>query len=164
MEIVVRKTEERDWRDLKHIRLESLKDAPTAFNTSFDEASKVSDLEWRDRAKNLMPLSYFMAYIQSNPIGIVGSVVHNGEYHLISMWVKPSYRRKGVAEHLIDTIFAHAQEEGFAAVALTVSVDNKAASTLYQKKGFVFVDHYKQLESHPEIDVQKMRAKLGQSV
>lgn len=160
MEITVRKTNEEDWLNLKQIRLSSLKDAPKAFGSTYAKAATISDQEWRDRAGNRMALTYFMAYLNSNSVGLIGGAMQAGEYSLISMWVSPEHRRKGVGEHLIDAVFHHAHEEGFAEVVLAVSQENKAASLLYQKKGFNFVQHYERLANHPEIIYQRMVAKI----
>ena len=161
MEIIVRKTNEDDWLDLKNIRLSSLKDAPKAFGSTFAKAAKISDQEWRDRAGNRMALTYFMAYLNASSVGLIGGAVQAGEYSLISMWVSPDHRRKGVGELLVDAVFRHAHEQGFAEVVLAVSQENKAASALYQKKGFTFVQHYERLANHPEILYQKMVAKIN---
>ena len=158
--VAIRKSQEKDWRDLKQIRLESLKEAPMAFGTSFESAATISDKEWQDRAGNRMVMTYFMAYMDTHPIGLIGGVAGHEEYHIISMWVKPGYRRKGIAAQLLDVACSHARENGFNEAVLMVSRENTAASALYEKKGFRFVAHTEPLNSYPEIIIQKMVANL----
>jgi len=56
--------------------------------------------------------------------------------HISSMFVRPSARRKGLADDLLSTLQDIALQEGCTRIALQVFEDNTHATSLYQKHGF----------------------------
>jgi ribosomal protein S18 acetylase RimI-like enzyme len=55
---------------------------------------------------------------------------------LISMWVAPEARERGVADQLIDHIEAWARHEGAVRLHLAVAAGNERAAALYRRHGF----------------------------
>ena len=89
---------------------------------------------------------------------MIGAAVSSANrFNLIGMWIEPAARGSGVAVQLVDAVKARAREKGFDRVFLDVSQDNARASGFYLKQGFVFLDEWEPLESHPHISVQTMR-------
>ncbi len=60
---------------------------------------------------------------------------------LISMWVAPEYRRRGVGRLLIDTVIAWAIERGIETLVLMVTGVNRAGIEFYRKLGFTETGH-----------------------
>jgi len=88
---------------------------------------------------------------------MVGAAVSKSErFNLIGVWVEPAVRGSGIAKELVDIVKARSIERGFDGVFLDVSPENVRASSFYLKQGFVFLDEWELLESHPHITVQTM--------
>jgi ribosomal protein S18 acetylase RimI-like enzyme len=155
--MLIRPTEEADWHTLKTIRLAALRDAPTAFGVSHQAASADSDDRWRQRASPSGLPEFWLALDGATAVGLVGAGVdQQGRYNLIAMWVAPEQRGSQAARRLVDAVKARAVARGHARVVLDVSPDNGRAAGFYQREGFVFLDEWEPLASHPEIRVQRM--------
>lgn len=130
---------ETNWKELKAIRLASLKESPDAFSASYEAALNFSESEWRARASGNEGRNFFIAKIGSQSVGIIGGVHKTGQYELISLWVSPSERGLGIAKLLIDRVIQHAKELNQCSIFLEVSSNNISACRLYEKCGFNFV-------------------------
>ncbi len=60
----------------------------------------------------------------------------NSYCHILTVDVKPSHRRKGVAQKLLHEIESILKAKGIREIRLEVREDNTAASNLYQKLGY----------------------------
>jgi GNAT superfamily N-acetyltransferase len=160
--MLIRPTEERDWEVLKTIRLAALRDAPTAFGVSHQQAATHGEQEWRQRASSATLPRFWLAQDGEDAVGLAGGGVDRaGRYNLIAMWVAPSRRGSDAARRLVDAVKAHAREIGHARVVLDVAPDNLPAARFYQREGFVFLDEWEPLASHPDIQVQRMEWLAG---
>ena len=153
----VRSTEITDWKRLKQIRLAALLDAPMAFGVRYETAARYADQQWQQRASS-SGTEFWLAFESDRPVGMVGAAVSStNRYNLIGMWVEPSARGSGAATQLVDAVKARALEKGLNRVFLDVCPDNARAAHFYLKQGFVFLDEWEPLESHPHITLQTMR-------
>jgi ribosomal protein S18 acetylase RimI-like enzyme len=152
----IRPTTEDDWPSLKAVRLAALQDAPMAFGVSFQDASAYTDAQWKARAAGPHP-AFWLAFRHGEPVGIIGGGVSQAKrYNLIAMWVAPSARGSSIAGQLVDAVKSHALAQGHDRVFLDVAPDNLRAARFYEKHGFVFIDEWEPLASHPHIQVQTM--------
>ncbi|UZS66437.1 GNAT family N-acetyltransferase [Pseudomonas syringae] len=155
--MLVRETHEQDWASLKSVRLEALLDAPTAFGVSYETAASYTDERWKELASTESDPRFWMALDGNNPVGMIGASVDKaGRFNLIGMWIRAPFRGSGVAQRLVDSVKAHAFDRGHNRVVLDVSPDNKRAAQFYLRQGFVFIDEFEPLASHPHISVQTM--------
>ena len=127
---------ESNWESLKNIRLESLLDSPDAFGLTYHEAKEIPDEKWKSIASEVYGLKFFLARCNGEGVGLVGGVHTEGQYELVSMWVKPEKRNGGIGVSLVKELLSHAESQGFTSVVLNVSLKNKAAYSLYSKVGF----------------------------
>ncbi|MBQ4371987.1 MAG: ribosomal protein S18-alanine N-acetyltransferase [Firmicutes bacterium] len=74
--------------------------------------------------------------------------------------VMPGFRRRGVAETLMEALRAEAEKAGIAEMFLEVRVSNAPARALYEKLGFAVVDIRKKYYENTE-DALVMRLSLG---
>lgn len=158
--MIIRQTTEADWQKLRQIRLESLLESPKAFSWTHSLASQLTESDWRKRAAAADYPIFFFALENEHPVGLIGGVIENSEFNLISMWVAPTSRGRGVGELLVATLKIHARKTGFDKMGLLVSPENKPASHFYLKQGFVFLDPAEALPKDDKMS-QKMAMKIS---
>jgi ribosomal protein S18 acetylase RimI-like enzyme len=125
----------------KATRLRALEDSPTAFGSTFTNEVKLSDADWCQRAvdwSNHRAVGY-LAMEEGTPCGIGAAFLdeENPEKaHLVSMWVAPAQRGKGVGFALISAIRAWAKDQGARTLRLSVTSNNERAIEFYRWTGF----------------------------
>jgi ribosomal protein S18 acetylase RimI-like enzyme len=124
----------------------SLKDAPYAFSSTYDSASRRSAESWREQAESTAQGSdraTFIAFFDSLPIGIAALYRLIGQAdmgEMLQVWVRPEYRGTSVAWDLIDAIFKWASENKFRTIIAGVTKVNARALKFYTKYGFSVID------------------------
>jgi ribosomal protein S18 acetylase RimI-like enzyme len=137
----------------KQIRLTSLKDAPYAFETTYDSALQRSDEMWHARVESTAKGSdttLFLAFSDNLPIGIAALVRIKGQAdtgELMQVWVSSDYRGTNVAWKLIDAIFEWAEENSFRRIIAEVTKRNARALKFYIKYGFFVIPESLQNDS-----------------
>ena len=102
------------------------------FSDPWSEISIASEL------KN--PLSLWLVAMDGATIaGYVGSQAVMGEADMMNVAVAPDYRRKGIAENLINRLVDALAEGDNHSLSLEVRESNQPAIALYQKLGFTQV-------------------------
>ena len=105
---------------------------------------------------------FWLAFDDDRPVGLVGAGFRDpARYELIAMWVEPAARGAGVADALVTAVKARAMELGLEALFLEVAPENSRAVQFYQRHGFVFMDEWEPIDSHPHILAQSMRWRCG---
>ena len=134
-ELVLRRLAPADWAAFREIRLAALRDAPEAFGSTAAEAQMLGEQEWRRR---LVQRTVFMAEAANQRVGLVAGIgrARPGEAELVSMWVAPAWRGRGVGDRLVEAVLAWAAGEGFTSVRLWVANGNTRAERLYARHGF----------------------------
>ena len=127
MPIEIRRLSPDDWHAFRALRLAALAGAPDAFGTTVAEVTTWTEARWRAR---LSDVAQWIAWIDGAPAGTVG---FDGD-ELISMWVEPPARGRGVGDALVATVVAAAAGRR---VRLWVTVGNEPAIRLYARHGFV---------------------------
>lgn len=124
-----------DWQVFRDIRLASLRESPQAFSSTLQAALERDEASWRN---GLAQRTQFVAMAGEDAVGTAGGVVEpsgqSGE--LISMWVAPEWRGKGVAARLIEEVSAWAATAGFTELRLWVVEGNVRAERTYARAGF----------------------------
>ena len=121
---------------LRSIRLRALQDAPDAFGSTFEEALARTPDVWNEQ---VMTLPTFVAVADGRDLAMVRCARHRTDVDtawLLSMWVAPEARRKGIGSELVDLIIGWARENGIRRVFLDVADLNAPAIALYDAKGF----------------------------
>ncbi len=137
MKPFVRRVGPDDWRDWRLVRQRSLTEDPAAFSSSTTLWTGTNDTEDRWRAR-LADGACFIAYDDAKPVGMVAGLIHDdGSHQLISMWVAPEARRRGIGARLIESVISW---NGGEPLSLRVIDGNTAAITVYERYGFAMVD------------------------
>lgn len=121
------------WRAL---RLRALEEAPSAFATKLEDAARWPMARWQAQVTEL---ATFVAVLEGSDVGVARGAPHaRGDVReLISMWVAPSARRRGVAGQLVESVAAWATDALARTLVLDVIESNEAAIALYERAGFV---------------------------
>lgn len=135
--VLLRRLREEDWGLWRELRLAALAEAPDAFSATLAAWTGEGDKEERWRARLLNVPFNLVAELQGRPMGMVSCTqVEDGEAELISMWVAPGARERGVGKALIAEVARWAAAEGADRLVLSVRTDNEAAVRLYARAGF----------------------------
>ena len=149
--VLVRATALDDWRAMRDIRLQALRDAPDAFGSTHAREVAFAPAEWHRRATRD---GSFFAFIPglTEPAGLAGGYEEEpGVTELVSMFVRPQARGHGVGEALIDAVAAWAKDQGATSVHLWVTDTNKPAIRLYERCGFTVTPERQPLPSNRAI-------------
>ncbi len=126
MEFEIRRAEEKDIpaiTDLEKVCFEG-KD-PWSYGAFYNEIVENSD-------KTL----YLVALADGKVIGYMGVWMILDEGQITNVAVDPEYRRRHIAESLIEEMVRRTAEEGVTSWTLEARVDNEPAIRLYEKMGF----------------------------
>jgi ribosomal protein S18 acetylase RimI-like enzyme len=136
----IRRVRPEEWEVMRDVRLRALADAPSAFETRFEEARLRPDEWWHDWAARSAQgdgQAIFLAWDGDDAVGIVGTYVEDdGNRWLISMWTDPERRGEGVGRALVETVAAFARAAGSSELLLEVTLGNDSALALYRACGF----------------------------
>ena len=160
----VRQTGSADWAALRRLRLRALADAPGAFASTLEAELAFPDDVWRQRAGDDLTAASFIAGEGGADIGlarIFAQADPPGRAHLVSMWVDPGHRRRGVARALIGRAVRWAAEHRAEEVILWVADENAAARRLYEGIGFRPTGERQPLPSDPAKSESLMRLALS---
>jgi ribosomal protein S18 acetylase RimI-like enzyme len=127
--------------EYRAVRLRALKNTPLAFGSTYEREVRLTDEEWAARAARLDSGRDvgFLAVCDGSYAGLALCFVEPEDAttgQLISMWVAPEARRRGVGRMLIDAIVAWAAERGVRTVRLMVTSVNDGAMEFYRRLGF----------------------------
>jgi GNAT superfamily N-acetyltransferase len=160
--VLVRETVPEDWRALRDIRLAALRDAPDAFASTHEEQAAFTEADWLRRiSRGGTFLAYLPEVRASEPVGLAGGYQPApGVTELISMYVRPAARGRGVGEALIDAVIGWARAKRSASVHLWVTETNKHARLLYERRGFTLTGERQPLPSKPSLGEVGMSLQL----
>jgi ribosomal protein S18 acetylase RimI-like enzyme len=128
----------------REVRLQSLRNHPDVFLSSYESEMRISIVTTRIRlepSENHFTLGAFDA--EERLVGIVTlfresrpKIQHKA--HVYSVYVDPGARKQGVARHLMTELIARAKVlPGLEILNLTVTSGNGSAKGLYESVGFV---------------------------
>jgi ribosomal protein S18 acetylase RimI-like enzyme len=134
--VAIRRLTASDWQLFREIRLKALREAPYAFGTTAADAERLGEAEWRRR---LTARAAFAAMQGGLAIGLAAGIATDSteEAELVSTWVDPSRRGRGIGAQLVDAVVGWAIDRRFKRLRLWVAADNDTAERLYARLGFV---------------------------
>ncbi|SHK84416.1 Acetyltransferase (GNAT) family protein [Pseudonocardia thermophila] len=140
------------------MRLAALRNAPTAFASTYAREIRLSDDEWRAL------LGPDRAWFAAGEVGLAAGHPSwtgvPGRVDLVSMWVHPDHRGRGLAGELAAAVLGWARSVGAAEVELWVVDGNDAAARAYAKAGFAPTGRSQPLPSHPELTEREWLLRL----
>ena len=157
------------WRLYKFVRLNSLRDSPDSFGSTYDQEVGLSDAQWQSRLDlklrdiDALPL---VAELDGQPAGVAWGLIDKEDLrtaHIYQMWVPPELRGKGIAKSLLGEIEAWAISRGCGLMALAVTTSNEAAVSFYRSFGFVAAGQPEELRVGSALMAQPMICRLKNS-
>jgi GNAT superfamily N-acetyltransferase len=151
--VSVREASTEEWQVLRDIRLAALLDAPDAFDSTYEEQAACQEAEWRHR---IASGSTFFAFLPgangTDPAGLVrGFQDMPGTVELVSLWVRPQARGRGVGDALVAAVIDWAKARKAGSVHLWLTEANFYARLLYERCGFSLTGERQPLPSNPDL-------------
>lgn len=145
-----------DWRQWRDLRLQALADAPAAFGSTLAAWQDAGEDRWRQRLA--IPGSHnLLAVLDGEPVGMASGVpTDDGAVELISMWVAPRGRGRGIGGALVAEVERWARSRGATLIRLDVVEGNEAAIGLYLRSGFRFSGDVSSEGSRTELTMVKV--------
>lgn len=137
----VRRIRADEWRLWREARLRMLREEAAYFSTRYEDAVREPEAVWRAwtaEAAEGADKVLFVAEDDGAVLGVVGGFrrLDPGEIQLVSLWVDPDARGRGVARLLIGAVAAWACERGAHTIVLFVQEANAPGRALYLRAGF----------------------------
>jgi ribosomal protein S18 acetylase RimI-like enzyme len=131
-----------DWPLWRELRLAALKDAPYAFGSRYEDWVDAEEARWRARLG--LPGSHnVIASLDGEAVGMASGLPQadeDGVTELVSMWIAPAGRGRGVGDGLMAAVEEWARETGAHTLKLSVADGNDRAHALYLRSGFEDTD------------------------
>jgi GNAT superfamily N-acetyltransferase len=142
MTVTVRKFGPDDWKTLREVRLRALLDAPEAFYSTYEDALKLDQDAWRDRLTTPGRV-ILLAESDGRAAGMIGggpATEDEGDPEaaaMVSMWVEPESRGRGLADALTSALADWARAQGHPRLLLWVYDAAPRAAAFYRRAGFI---------------------------
>jgi GNAT superfamily N-acetyltransferase len=157
----LRKLAPAEWKDLRRIRLDALKDSPEAFAAQYDVEAERTEAAWR---RTFDAGIWLIARAGPEAVGLAYSVADPQRRwirNLEAIWVRPSHRRQGVLRALISDLIKRADNAGVVELGLWVLADNLEAREVYGRLGFEPTGETGSAPGEPGRVELRMRLRLG---
>lgn len=146
MKIKIRLAEEKDIKIIADIESE-------CFTTPESESS----------VKDVIENPVYEAFVAESDGEVVGHTITMtscGDTDILSVAVRPSFRRFGIGEMLMNNIIVTADKKGVTDVFLEVRKSNIPAISLYEKTGFEKIGERKNFYDLPREDAVLMKKSI----
>jgi GNAT superfamily N-acetyltransferase len=159
--IEIRQVRADDWSVVREVRLTALRDTPDWFWSTYEEEADKPESWWRSF---IDAGAWFIASAEGRLVGIAAAIgdsdLGDSTRQLVSMWVDPDARRRGVGTKLVEAVKAWTTANGVNELQLQVTENNHAAARLYEECGFTRTGRTQALPRNPSLVEHEMRLRL----
>lgn len=141
-EFSIQRTTASDWREIRDLRLEMIRDTPTAYVETLDDAVGLDKAAWMvrgERGNAEHGIAVVAVSASGRWVGTMGGYVPDSQTGplLVGVYVAPEWRgrRAGVADALLGAVEDWARTEG-RQLTLHVHEDNDRARAFYERHGY----------------------------
>jgi RimJ/RimL family protein N-acetyltransferase len=141
-EIIIRHATPADVDSFRELRLEALKNHPTAFGADYDETAARPNEHWQQRMEiEKDQEALFFAEVEGQLVGMTGIFRGSSKKNLHKatvggVYVKPEWRGHHISESMIRRCLGWAKEQEIVIVYLGVMTTNQPAIRCYECCGF----------------------------
>lgn len=152
---------------LKEVRLRALLTDPDAFGASYERDAAHDDNHWVERARSAASGNkQFITFAEDEGrvVRMVGAYTPEDALdarHVVSTWVAPEARGRGLGSELVGAVVGWARAAGASRLTLWVVDGNRPAVALYEGAGFVPTGDKQPLPSNPSLVESLMTLSLS---
>lgn len=164
MPFTVRRIHPGEGAAFRSIRLRALADSPFAFASTVEETRARPGEYWQDRVARGAEGTESVLFVAEDGqewIGVAGGYIYEEvdvkTPYLISMWVDPAYRGRGVGQALVERVIDWARDRGLDHLLLEVEATNHNAISLYTRCGFRPTGEVRPHPTYPDLQEVMMR-------
>ena len=127
-----------EWAIWRALRLAALAEAPYAFSSTLADWQGKGDTEARWSARLTAVPFNVVVELDAQPAGMVSATEPDSAQtiEVLSMWVAPFARGRGVGDALIGAVVGWAGSQSARRLVVRVMVGNTAAVALFRRHGF----------------------------
>ena len=142
MSLVVRRILPDEVDRYRELRLRALRDSPAAFTATWDDESRMPLEAWAARVDASVAGASVIVVADTGEelIGLAGGIPWEGRARVVSVWVAPAWRGRGLARRLIESVCEWAGGAGYTEAQIETALTNPGPQALYLQLGFVAVD------------------------
>ncbi len=139
---IIRRLNEKDALAYRNLRLEALKNSPTAFGASYEERKDRLIIDWsRDLTEAQNTEAIFAADAQDELVGMIGIRIRVGQKtrHAATIWgvyVRPAWRGQRLCAAMMTACIEWAVQREIKTLKLAVVTTNTPAVKAYERMGF----------------------------
>ena len=150
-----------EWEVLRDVRLAALREAPYAFGSTYAREAPFTREQWLGRLARPGRVTFFARLPDAEePAGLGGAMEEDDTAEVVSMWVRPGARGRGVGAALVGAAADWAKARDHETLYLWVTETNTPARVLYERCGFTPTGEHQPLPSDPSLSEIQMRRPL----
>lgn len=162
MNVQITLATEDDWARVREIRLRALREDPGVFGSSLEREERFKEKHWRMRTRTVP--TWIAIDADGLTRGLVSMLLEPGsptdDRHIVSLWVAPEARRRGIGWALLDTVRQAAIADKARTLSLWLVDGNNAAGDLYVRAGFARTGERMALPRDPDVTEERYVLKL----
>jgi GNAT superfamily N-acetyltransferase len=150
-----------EWPQLQRVRLDALRDSPTAFVSSYELEAGWSEREWTATFERAL---WVVARTSRGIVGLARSTeadARSWQRHVEAVWVEPGLRSHGISRRLIAGVVEHERRMGVSELLLWVIEGNHQARRIYEHLGFRSTGERHQLSDRSGRFEERLRLQIG---
>jgi GNAT superfamily N-acetyltransferase len=135
----VLRTEVEQYREL---RLRALRDSPAAFTATWDDEHAMPEAAWAARVDASLTGKSVIVVADAGDelVGLAVGIPWEHRARVVSVWVAPGWRGRGLARRLIERVCTWAVAAGYREAQIETAEGNPGPQALYRALGFVPMD------------------------
>ncbi|MEN8240246.1 MAG: GNAT family N-acetyltransferase [Actinomycetota bacterium] len=161
--IDVRRLRHDEWRVLRQIRLEAIRDSPDAFFTPLAEAEAYPDTVWQDRARMAALGEGQVTAIATDgempvgmAVGLLRPDVTPDVVAVVSVYIAPPQRRFGIGAAVMSIVEEWASSRGASQTSLWVVETNDRARRFYESIGYRATTDRQKIPGRPHLKEMRL--------